>query len=368
MNTALTQLIKTKIATTGPIPFAEFMRLALYAPGLGYYSAGLQKFGKQGDFITAPEISPLFSQCIAKQCQQVLTLIGDGDIVEFGAGSGSMAAEILQSLQKNHTLPKHYYIIELSAELKQRQHKQLKTTLPDLINRVVWLDQLPQQDFRGIILANEVLDAMPVHKFKYERGLKEYYVDWQQGNFVWQLQPADAQLTTAVHHLNIQFNHAYNSEINLMLKPWISSLANVLSQGIILLIDYGYPRHEYYHPQRSMGTLRCHHQHQASDDPLVNVGEQDITAHVDFTAIAEAAVASELQISGYTNQANFLLSCGLTDLALQQPCDKQFNTAQQMKQLTLPSEMGEIFKVIGLNKRFDDPLLGFRLNNKQHTL
>ncbi|MDM8559825.1 SAM-dependent methyltransferase [Candidatus Parabeggiatoa sp. HSG14] len=355
----------------GVIPFVEFMAQALYAPGLGYYSAGVHKLGASGDFITAPEISPLFSQCIAKQCQQVLTTFPDGVILEFGAGSGIMAAEILKTLASFNCLPTQYLILEVSADLRQRQRATLQAKIPELLNRVQWLDVLPSQPLHGIILANEVLDAMPVQRFRLdEQGVSEFYVGLANSDnnptetpFIWQMLPTrDESLLQAVEMLRLSLPVGYVSEMNLALSAWIQSLADILAGGLVLLIDYGFPSREYYHPQRDQGTLMCHYQHHAHDDPLILAGLQDITAHVNFTAIAETALTANLQVSGYTNQANFLLACGLPELlsALDFNETKTYlQQTQQAKTLVLPSEMGELFKVMALTSHLDIPLLGF---------
>jgi SAM-dependent MidA family methyltransferase len=365
----LIEVIRQRIVEAGgQIPFAEFMRQALYAPSLGYYQAGSRKFGAGGDFVTAPELSPLFSQCLAKQCQQVIKASSDSVILELGAGSGIMALEILQELTRLATLPKAYFILEPSAELRQRQQCLLKEQLTtELFNRINWLTQLPTAPIKGVILANEVLDAMPVHRFQsMKQTIAEYSVTYDGTQFKWQVAPTQNELLkTRVSTLDLP--EGYISEINLMLSAWIHSLADVLAEGMILLIDYGFPRAEYYHPQRNQGTLMCHYRHQAHGDPLILVGLQDITAHVDFTAVAMAATEAGLQISGYTNQANFLLACGLIERLA--TCNTHeiksyLPFAQQVKTLILPSEMGELFKVIALTRELDLPLLGFTQDDR----
>lgn len=362
------------IQQSGPISFARYMQLALYAPGLGYYSAGAQKFGEAGDFITAPDMSPLFSRCVARQCEQILAHLPEGDILELGAGSGAMAAEMLQTLAQSKTLPAHYYILEVSADLKDRQQTFLKQTLSsELFSHVVWLDRLPEQPINGVIVANEVMDAMPVHKFVQQEGVKEYYVTYKDEQMQWHIdQPSSPELTQRVSSLNIDFSEHYESEINLLLAPWIASLSDCLERGLILLIDYGFPRHEYYHHDRTMGTIMCHYRHHAHSDPLMYPGIQDITAHVDFTAIAEAAVENQLDVVGFTHQAGLLMNLGITDLLAevqqQQDTVTQFNIQQQIKRLTLPSEMGELFKAIALTRDIDEPLWGFAMMNQLERL
>ncbi|HVV67803.1 MAG TPA: SAM-dependent methyltransferase [Gammaproteobacteria bacterium] len=366
----LTEYLKTEIATHGALSFARYMELALYAPGLGYYSAGTHKFGSGGDFTTAPEISPLFGQTLAKQIQPVLETLGQGDILEFGAGSGRLAIDILTALQKNKTLPQHYYILELSPELQQRQQNLITTHLPDLENRVSWLNALPST-FQGVVLANEALDAMPASRFQWHHNApKESYVTWQQNQFCEFFDTPHPELAEKITQLEVKFSEHYTSEIHLTLPAWIASIADFLQKGLVLLIDYGFPRHEYYHPDRSMGTLMCHYQHLAHTNPFYWPGLQDITAHIDFTAIAEAAIQANLSVAGYTTQAHFLLSCGQRDWAVNMETDiyQQLQTSQQLKKLLLPSEMGELFKVIALTRGLPQPLLGFTLHDMREKL
>ncbi len=359
----LKQQIAKEISQKGPIPFSRYMELALYAPGLGYYSAGARKFGEAGDFVTAPELSPLFSHCLARQCAQILKQIKTPSILEFGAGSGIMALEILKELERQQQLPHRYYILEVSADLRERQQTLFKEKAPQYLPRLEWLDQLPKNPIKGVILANEVLDAMPIHKFKIENGIKEFYVDYKNEQFVWEIKsPSDARLEKAIKQLDINLNEPYESEINLFLPAWIKSLSDSLEQGLVLLIDYGFPRYEYYHPDRTMGTIMCHYRHRAHEDPLILQGIQDITAHVDFTAIAEAAVDAGFTVEGFTHQAAFLLNCGISTAV--ETIDNEldhYNRAQQIKRLTLPSEMGELFKVIALTKGIEEELLGFAM-------
>ena len=362
------QHILAEIREHGSIPFARFMELALYAPGLGYYSAGAHKFGAGGDFVTAPEISPLFSRCLARQCQQVLAEIPDSDILELGAGTGIMAADILLELEKLNTLPSHYYILEISAELKQRQQALLQQKIPHLINRVTWLESLAHFKMCGIVIANEVIDALPIYKFKMTHQLQEFSVTEDNGEFIWKLTEPDHLLAQQVAKLNISLPENYESEINLMLQSWLAAISDVLTQGVVLLMDYGFPRHEYYHPDRSMGTLMCHYRHHAHSDPLILVGIQDITAHVDFTHVAEAAEEAKLTVAGYTTQANFLLSCDITALAHSDDDFQQLQYNQQIKKLLLPNEMGELFKVIALTRNLNIPLQGFNLYDMCHKL
>ncbi len=376
LSDALSAQIRQAIADHGgAIPFSHFMELCLYAPGLGYYSAGLQKFGAAGDFVTAPEISPLFGRCIAKSCAEVLDALGGGDILEFGAGSGRMAVDLLSGLEASGCLPRRYFILERSAELKQRQQQLFQSAVPELSERVVWIDRLPEPGFRGVILGNEVLDAMAVERFRWKGGRAEqFYVVTGEDGFTWQAGPvADEELKAEITRIahDCALPDGYVSELNTALQPWLRSVAACLQGGMILMIDYGYPRHEYYHEQRSSGTLLCHYRQRAHADVLRWPGLQDITAHVDFTAVAEAAVAAGLAVSGYTTQAYFLLDCGLDDL-LQSggtPGDVDYlRRAQQAKTLILPGEMGERFKCIALTRELDMEIPGFRMQDFRHRL
>ena len=364
----LQQHIAQEITDNGPLTFAHYMQLALYAPGLGYYSAGAQKFGEAGDFITAPEISPLFSRAVAQQCRQILTDLEGGDILELGAGSGVMAVDILRELARHQCLPAHYYILEVSADLRERQAALVKSEIPQLLDHVTWLSRLPSHPIRGVIVGNEVVDAMPVHKFKIENGIKEIYVDYKADQFIWKTGEPSSSLVEAVKSLGINFTKGYESEINLLMKGWITSLTDILHTGLILLIDYGFPRYEYYHPDRNQGTIACHYRHHSHFDPLILIGIQDITAHVDFTALAEAALPS-LTVAGFTYQAVFLLNCGITSFipAYEDPA-LRYEIMQQIKKLTLPSEMGELFKAIALTKNYQQALLGFTHMNQTERL
>lgn len=361
--------IGREISKQGPITFARFMELALYFPGLGYYSAGARKFGAEGDFVTAPEISPLYSRCIAKQCQQVLAELGGGDILEFGAGSGIMAVDLLTELVQQSCLPEHYFILEVSADLKQRQQQLLQQRLPEYYSHIQWLDAFPAE-FRGVMIANEVFDAMPVHKFKWQDGVvKEFYVDLQNNKFCWHIdKPSTPELVSKVNGLNINFTEGYESEINLTLESWLKSIGQVLTKGMLLIVDYGFVCNEYYHSDRDQGTLMCHFRHQAHDNPLLWPGIQDITAHVDFTAVAEAALLANLNVMGYVSQLHFLLNCGITEMAASKDQQEQFVINQQIKRLILPSEMGELFKVMALTKNLDIALLGFKLFDTREKL
>lgn len=370
---ALTDFIRQDIIKSGgSITFARFMEKVLYEPGLGYYSAGAHKLGKGGDFVTAPEISPLFAQCVARQIQEVLIKLGTGDILEIGAGSGTFAKDLLRELKILGNLPENYYILEISADLRERQKKLLKQHCPEFLKHVIWLDSLPEE-FVGVIFANEVMDAMPVNCFEISRGITERSVTWQSNQFSWILTQPSSELVERVQLIQDILPEGYQSEANLMLPTWIQSLGNSLKKGLILLLDYGYGRNEYYHPQRTHGTLKCFYQQHHHNNPFVYIGLQDITAHVDFTTVAESAITGNLKglsVKGFTTQAGFLLACGLLEIAEKNQVDTvtQYHQAQAIKTLTLPSEMGELIKAIALTKGLDTPLLGFSLQDRRRDL
>ncbi|PKO53930.1 MAG: hypothetical protein CVU27_00370 [Betaproteobacteria bacterium HGW-Betaproteobacteria-20] len=371
----LSLLIQQNILKAGGwISFFDFMQLALYAPGLGYYSAGSQKFGDStnggGDFVTAPEISPLFAQTISNQIVQVLQ-ITNGNILELGAGTGKFSADILLTLAQLNRVPSKYFILEVSDHLRQVQLETLGKKLPpDLMQRVVWLTALPT-NFNGVVIGNEVLDAIPVHIVKVTAdGLCERGVVIEGENIAWQDRATSEQsLLDAVAELNLPVG--YITEFCPAASGLIASLANILQRGIILMIDYGFAAREYYHPQRNQGTLMCHYQHYAHIEPLINIGLQDITAHVDFTSIAHAGIKNGLALSGFCSQAQFLMNCGILDVMSQvSPHDmaRYAPLAAAAQKLLSPAEMGDLFKVIALSKNVDDALIGFVNGDKSHTL
>lgn len=373
----LSERIREEINNNGGrITFERFMEMALYEPGLGYYSAGSAKFGKEGDFITAPEISPLFSRCLAGPCAQVTGRYSDSVILELGAGSGMMAAELLAALALRDALPGEYWILETSADLRARQQQLLKTRLPGLVGRIRWLERLPERPFTGMILANEVLDALPVHRLCLEQNtIREMQVGFSDGRFNWQSRPAGKELAGQVEatlrDVMQRLPEGYKTEFNSRLPAFIASLSDILEGGVMLFIDYGYPRAEYYHPQRRDGTLLCHYRHRVHGDPFRFPGLQDITASVDFTAVAEAGDAASLELRGFTNQVSFLISCGLQDRINELAGDDGTlspETSQQIKYLTLPGEMGERFKAMALTRNFAGPLPGFQHADQRHRL
>lgn len=352
----------------GWIPFTRYMELALYAPGLGYYSGGARKFGAAGDFVTAPELSPLFAQCLAAQVGQILAA-GAPRLLEAGAGSGALAAELLLELERGGMPPERYEILELSGELRARQRETLRARAPHLASRVAWLDTLPER-FSGAIVANELLDALPTHIVAWrEEGIFERGVALKGGAFAWQERPAAGALLAAAQGLTI--SAPYISEINLAARAWIAEWGRILQRGALLLIDYGFPRREIYHPQRAEGTLMCHFRHHAHGDPFWLPGLNDITAHVDFTAIAEAGYEAGLDVLGYTSQGQFLLNCGLADrlARLHETAGEGYPAfASGAQKLISPAEMGELFKVIALGRGMNLPPHGFLRGDRSHAL
>lgn len=367
----LLQVIHDQIAVENWISFARYMELALYAPGLGYYSAGAQKFGEAGDFVTAPEMTPLFGQAVAQQVMEVLAQTS-GDVLELGAGRGRLAASMLEEMQRAGCLPGQYLILEVSADLRHVQQQYLESMLPpDLYAKVVWLDALPA-DFTGVIVANEVLDAIPVHLVrKQENNFQELGVSLDElGDLVLQPCPlaAGSDLERALAGLDLP--DGYQTEVSPAMQALVAALSACLRQGVMLLIDYGFSRAEYYHPQRHMGTLMCHYRHYAHTDAFLYPGLQDLTAHVDFSAAAETGMAHGMQLLGYCGQAQFLINCGITDLLLRVPAgdvSQYAPLASQAQKLLSPAEMGELFKVIALGREVG-PLSGFVRGDRSHIL
>ncbi|VEB32482.1 Uncharacterized ACR, COG1565 [Legionella sainthelensi] len=369
---SILQTLQEQLTQRQAIPFVEFMQLALYAPGEGYYSSGLQKLGKHGDFITAPELTPLFGKTLANQCLQVFDVLESPSIFEFGAGSGALCVSILEHLAEHNSLPKAYYILEVSANLSHRQREMIAQKIPHLAYLVTWLDRWPETPFNGVVLANEVLDAMPVHRFmNTEHGIMESYVRLNEHQQLIEIfKPCQNQrLQHYIQHKITSLGVPYLSEVNLFIDDWILNNYRMLKQGVVFLIDYGFPRREYYHPDRNQGTLMCHYQHHSHSNPLLHLGEQDITAHVDFTHVAEAGQQAGFHVAGYTNQASFLLANGLLSFVHSSTSElEQMRAKQAIKQLTQPSEMGELFKVIALSKEMDVAFHGFQLNDKRVSL
>jgi len=343
--------IASEIAAHGGwISFARYMELALHEPGLGYYAGGARKFGAQGDFVTAPELGSLFGRTLARQLRQFPA------ILEIGAGSGALAETLLEERDCE------YLILETSAELRDRQQKRLGS-------KVRFLDALPDH-FSGALIANEVVDAMPVHAVAWrDAGVMERGVSFHSGTLQWTEREAAGGLWNAAHEIEVPI--PYESEVGMAGRAWMRTLGEKLESGAIFVIDYGFPRHEYYHPQRSMGTLMCHHRHRSHGDVFLEPGGQDITAHVDFSALADAARETGLEVLGYATQAQFLVNCGITDVLAEANVENALHyapIAAQAQKLLSPAEMGELFKVLAVGRGVQAPLLGFSRGDRAMTL
>jgi len=362
-------------AAGGWLSFERFMDLALYAPLVGYYSGGAQKFGVGGDFTTAPEISSLFGACVAVQCEEILGRLNAASILEIGAGSGRLAADVLGRLESLRKLPEHYWILEISADLRDRQREYLARHRPHLLERVHWLDRPPEEPFDGVILANEVLDALPVARFRWHAdAVEELGVVQSDGHFAWRERPAGAAMAENCRRLSRAgggWDDGYVSECCPRLAAWTWAVTRSLRNGAALWFDYGLPRAQYYLPERHDGTLRCHFRHRAHGDPFLWVGLQDITAWVDFTLLAEASRECGFQLAGFTTQAHFLAGTGI-DREMQfiaaNDAHQVARLANQARQLLLPGEMGESFKAMAWLRGMDEPLRGFEFNDLRHTL
>ena len=356
---ALLERIGAELEAEGNwISFARYMELALHEPGLGYYAGGARKLGAGGDFVTAPELSPLYARTLARQVGELLE--PGQAVLEFGAGSGALAETLLEDL----SCP--YFILETSPELRQRQQRRLG-------GRARWLERLPEK-FRGVMLANEVLDAMPVHAVAWTRdGVLERGVCANEGQLAWSDRAADGSVIMAAKKIEIEIplSGRYESELALFARAWMRSLGRFLERGAVLVADYGFPQTEYFHPQRSMGTIACHYRHHVHGDPFWLPGLQDVTAHVDFSALARAAAAGGLELLGYASQAQFLVNCGITDLlGKEDPADaaRFLPAAAAAQQLLSPSEMGELFKVLALGRGVNRPLMGFTRGDRSDAL
>ena len=376
---ALTRIIAAEIAACGGwMSFARYMELALYAPGLGYYSGGSHKFGdyhEGGDFLTAPELTPLYGRALARQVAPILAA-SSPVVMEAGAGSGKLAADLLLALDALGCAPERYRILELSGELRARQQATLAERAPQFANRVEWLDELPEK-FSGCLVGNEVLDAMPTHALRWgdeaEGGIVERGVGLDDGRLVVAERPATGALLAAAQTISVIA--PYRGEISLAARAWVSELARRLEKGAMLLIDYGLPRHELYHPLRDGGTLRCHYRHRVHEDAFWFPGLSDITSHVDFTAVAEAGFDAGLEVLGYISQANFLINCGIGELLMGSKVGAgdtadldQLRARGAVNVLISPNEMGELFKVIALGRGVPGPLVGFARGDRVHTL
>ncbi len=362
-------LISAEIGRGGGwLSFERYMALALYAPGLGYYMAGARKLGRDGDFVTAPEISRLFGRTLARPLHALMQS-GLDDVLEIGAGSGALAADLLLELERLGRAPGRYLILELSPDLRERSRDTLAARAPHLLERVAWLNGLPPA-FEGAVIGNEVLDAMPVHVVQKEGGnVVEMGVVIENGQFAWASRPTAFPPNTV--DPDWFPDNGYRSEISLAARGFIRSLGDSLARGVAFFFDYGFPRREYYHPQRAGGTLMCHYRHRAHDDPFFLPGLQDITAHVDFSAIAETGREAGLDLLGYTSQSQFLVNCGITDVLAETPADDAVAyapLASQAQKLLSPAEMGEIFKVIALGRGVSVPLAGFASGDRRDAL
>ena len=362
----LLQLLREQIASHGPLPFSQYMERCLYAPGLGYYSAGKTKFGAAGDFVTAPELGELFARCVINAVQPVLAMLGnDADFLELGGGSGAFAEAALKALDAGGTLPRQYLILEPSADLRERQRERLRANLPAELNaRVQWLDRPPEPDWRGVLFANEVIDALPATRFSLRDGevFEEYVALDGEGRLRRTDRPADALVAAAVRHverdLGSEFADGYRSEILPQLPYWIQAVAGSLVAGLVLFIDYGYVRREFYLPERDDGTLMAHYRHHAHNDPLYLPGLNDLTASVDFTALAEAGNSAGFGVAAYLPQAQFLIGAGLQDIFESDQAKiadehGRYRLAQEVKKLMLPDQMGERFQAMLLARGLD---------------
>jgi SAM-dependent MidA family methyltransferase len=360
----LAEHIAKAIAAEGDwIPFSRYMELALYAPGLGYYAAGARKFGPEGDFVTSPEISPLFAKCFALQAAEVLKAVG-GDVLELGPGSGIFAADLFEALKEMGTLPERYRLLEVSPDLRERQRALLAERFPQDIGRFEWIDRLPAK-IRGMVIANEVLDVVPcslVHRV--DGTYRESGVIVTEAGFAFEDEDLrDGELRRRAENAFPVGDYDYLSEVNFAAEALVRTIASSLEAGVAIFIDYGFSEREFYHPQRSMGTLRCHYRHRVHGDPFFMPGLSDITAHVDFSAMARAAEQGGAEVYGFTTQAYFLISCGLGVLV---SAGDPTRTLSRLKgtnaayRLIGPSEMGELFKVLGFGKGVAEPILGFQ--------
>ena len=360
-------------AAGGWIGFERYMETALYAPGLGYYSAGARKLGMGGDFVTAPEISRLFGACLATQCAEVLERLSGGSILEIGAGTGALAADILMRLESLGRLPARYLILDVSADLKDRQRRTLEERVPHLARYAAWTQTPPAEPFDGVILANEVLDALPVARFRWDRKrCEEMGVSIERGRFVWSPRPASEALTLACRSLHqAGWGDGYVSECCPRLAAWTLEVTRALRRGLALWIDYGLPRRQYYLPERRDGTLLCHFRQRAHDDPFLHPGLQDITAWVDFTLLAEASRAAGFELAGFCTQAHLLAGLGV-DREMGHLAEgnegKLARLAGEARRLMMPGEMGERFKSMAWLRDLDLPLSGFSTQDLRHTL
>ncbi len=387
-SNTLSRRIKDEIRDNqGWIGFDRFMDLALYSRGLGYYSAGSVKLGATGDFVTAPELGNQFAGCLARQCmeifdQQEKTSPGNQSlrtIVEFGAGTGKLARDILSCFKQSESRIDQYWIMETSPELKQRQTQTIAGHCPEFLQTISWLTALPDSGLNGVVIANELLDALPVTRFEIDlNGTPlQVGVGLENEGFRYSLSSDPLEPRLAERLSRYDLPTGYQSEIGVAAEAWVRTVGEKLTRGVIIVIDYGFPQREFYHRDRMGGTLMCHYRHIAHDNPFLYLGLQDITAHVDFSALTEAALDAGMALAGYCNQAAFLLSLELLDFSrngdvdkdtFDAPCPESLARLQEIRKLTLPHEMGELFKVIALTKNHDAPLSGFKMQNYRYRL
>ncbi len=367
----LRERVLSEIARDGFLPFTRFMELALYAPGLGYYASGAPKLGSVGDFVTAPEITASFGAALAAQLAELIAA-GCEDIVELGAGNGTLATDILNELERRDCLPRRYDILEVSAAMAKRQRATLQAGVPHLLDRVRWIARLPER-IRGVVLGNEVLDAMPAALVAHRDGelveLGVARVSPDSDELAWTSRPASGEVLRAAQALRLPQD--YTTELHLAARGLVRALGEALEHGVVLLLDYGFAHHEYYHPQRNRGTLMCHYRHYAHDDPLALIGLQDISVHVDFSALADAARESGLKVLGYATQAHFLIDCGILERLATIPVEETVRytkAAAGVQKLLSPAEMGELFKTIAFGRGVAGPLLGFRSGDRRAAL
>ncbi len=359
----------------GSISFAQYMQLALYAPRLGYYSAGATKLGAAGDFVTAPEISPLFGRILARQCAFVLEQLEGGCVLEPGAGTGALAISMLAKFGELGVMPDRYLILEVSADLRERQEARINSECPQYLERITWIDALPE-NFTGVVVANEIADAIPVERFRIlNNDVMQLKVASDGQLFAWQADRAPDLLCAAVRQVEADIGrvlgNGYESEISPGLSNWVTDISNSVQEGAVLLVDYGVTRREYYAPERRHGWLRCHFRHRAHDNPLILPGIQDLTSWVDFSAVASAATQAGMTIAGYVTQSHLLLGGGLDEELAEfgsLPVAKQVELSGQVKLLTLPGEMGENFKCIGLMRGDILPPPALLASDRTHLL
>ena len=370
----------------GWIGFDQFMQQALYAPRLGYYQSDLPKFAhaddltsdlsgaRVGDYVTAPLLGTVLARCLARQCVEVLLEIGHGTVLEFGAGSGHLAADLLRAMDALGRLPDYYFILETSATLRARQQETIAARCGSLGQRVRWLEQLPPDRFDGVVIANEVLDAMPAMRFAMQAGgvACALGVALDGDQFHWaKSEPLPENLQERLAEYDL--TEGYQSELALRAEAWVRSVGEKINTGVLLLIDYGFPAREFYHHERRAGTLMCHYRHVAHDNPFFYPGLQDISVHIDFTAISRAAQEVEMAVAGFTSQGAFLLSLGALDfIQAHYDNDNDIKTSlamsQEIQKLTMPHEMGELFKVLALSRNYSRALSGFSMKDRRGRL